>query len=120
MSVASEPAGVCLACSLHCHEGHQLYELYTKRDFRCDCGNSKFPSFTCTLDPVSQTSVVCDSSLSLSLSVQSKDPLNPKNKYNHNFRGLYCTCDRPYPDEEDEVGVALDVQLALMIAAGGR
>ena len=26
-----ELAGLCLACSLHCHEGHQLYELYTKR-----------------------------------------------------------------------------------------
>ena len=26
-----EPAGVCLACSLECHEGHTLYELYTKR-----------------------------------------------------------------------------------------
>ncbi len=25
------PAGVCLACSLHCHEGHTLHELYTKR-----------------------------------------------------------------------------------------
>ena len=24
-------AGICLACSLHCHEGHDLYELYTKR-----------------------------------------------------------------------------------------
>ena len=23
--------GVCLACSLKCHEGHQLYELYSKR-----------------------------------------------------------------------------------------
>ena len=27
----SEPGGVCLACSLHCHDGHTLYELYTKR-----------------------------------------------------------------------------------------
>ena len=26
-----ELAGLCLACSLHCHDGHQLYELYTKR-----------------------------------------------------------------------------------------
>ncbi len=25
------PAGVCLACSLGCHEGHTLHELYTKR-----------------------------------------------------------------------------------------
>lgn len=46
------PAGVCLACSLHCHEGHELYELYTKRLFRCDCGNEKFPGFVCTLNPV--------------------------------------------------------------------
>ena len=29
-----------------------------------------------------------------------------KNKYNQNFSGLYCTCHRPYPDPEDEVGVA--------------
>lgn len=27
----AEPAGVCLACTLTCHEGHVLYELYTKR-----------------------------------------------------------------------------------------
>jgi len=35
-----ELAGVCLACSLHCHDGHQLYELYTKRWEPCSdsCG----------------------------------------------------------------------------------
>ncbi len=37
----SKKAGVCLACSYHCHESHELVELYTKRNFRCDCGNSK-------------------------------------------------------------------------------
>ncbi|CAB1452279.1 unnamed protein product [Pleuronectes platessa] len=26
-----EAAGVCLACSYKCHEGHDLFELYTKR-----------------------------------------------------------------------------------------
>lgn len=26
-----EPAGMCLACSYTCHEGHELFELYTKR-----------------------------------------------------------------------------------------
>ena len=36
-----ERAGICLACSYHCHEDHDLVELYTKRNFRCDCGNSK-------------------------------------------------------------------------------
>ncbi len=33
-------AGICLACSYHCHEDHELVELYTKRNFRCDCGNA--------------------------------------------------------------------------------
>ncbi|MPC62056.1 putative E3 ubiquitin-protein ligase UBR7 [Portunus trituberculatus] len=26
-----QQAGVCLACSYHCHEDHDLVELYTKR-----------------------------------------------------------------------------------------
>lgn len=45
-------AGVCLACSFHCHEGHELVELYTKRNFRCDCGNSKFGNKECNLEKV--------------------------------------------------------------------
>lgn len=28
---SSLTAGICLACSLRCHEGHDLIELYTKR-----------------------------------------------------------------------------------------
>lgn len=80
----AEPAGICLACTLTCHEGHTLYELYTKRNFRCDCGNKKFPEFKCKL-------------------YSSKDPENTQNKYNQNFRGVYCTCHRPYPDLEDEI-----------------
>ena len=35
--------------------------------------------------------------------MQGKDKVNPGNKYNHNFSGVYCTCNRPYPDSEDEV-----------------
>nr|CAG4651906.1 EOG090X07TK [Triops cancriformis] len=80
----SDLAGICLACSYNCHEGHDLVELYTKREFRCDCGNSKFPKQQkCTLQP-------------------DKSPVNDCNQYNHNFRGLYCTCNRPYPDPEDD------------------
>lgn len=37
-----EFAGVCFACSENCHEDHELIQLYTKRSFCCDCGNSKF------------------------------------------------------------------------------
>uniref|UniRef100_A0A3B5A6J3 Ubiquitin protein ligase E3 component n-recognin 7 (putative) n=1 Tax=Stegastes partitus TaxID=144197 RepID=A0A3B5A6J3_9TELE len=80
----AEPAGVCLACANKCHDGHDIFELYTKRNFRCDCGNSKFGDFQCQLTPV-------------------KDEENVNNHYNHNFRGCYCTCDRPYPDTDDQV-----------------
>jgi len=81
---AAEAAGVCLACCLQCHEGHELVELYTKRNFRCDCGNGKFGGFACRLEP-------------------NKDRVNEKNKYSHNFVGEYCICNRPYPDPEDAV-----------------
>lgn len=30
-SSSGELAGICLACSYHCHDGHELIELYTKR-----------------------------------------------------------------------------------------
>ncbi|XP_047514002.1 putative E3 ubiquitin-protein ligase UBR7 isoform X1 [Pieris napi] len=84
----SKRAGVCLACSLKCHEDHELVELYTKRNFRCDCGNPKFKSHPCQFTP-------------------NKQDLNEENSYNQNFSGLYCICQRPYPDpdvtEEDEM-----------------
>lgn len=74
-------AGVCLACSLNCHENHELIELYTKRNFKCDCGNPKFNSHPCQF-------------------TSDKTDLNEENIYNQNFSGLYCTCQRPYPDPE--------------------
>jgi len=77
------PAGICLACSYHCHEGHSLVELYTKRLFRCDCGTTRLSTVTCSLNK----------------SATKED--NVKNKYNQNFSGVYCVCARPYPDPEE-------------------
>ncbi|CAL9175633.1 uncharacterized protein LOC103984122 [Musa acuminata AAA Group] len=74
-------AGVCTACSLSCHDGHEVVELWTKRKFCCDCGNSKFGGVLCKLCPDKETE-------------------NSENSYNHNFRGSYCTCGRPYPDPD--------------------
>jgi len=74
------PNGVCYGCSVHCHDNHDLVELYTKRKFSCDCGNSKFPT-KCTL-------------------FENKLALNVDNKYNHNFNGNYCLCKKRYPEEE--------------------
>lgn len=84
----SHAAGICLACSYKCHENHNLVELYTKRNFRCDCGTNKMP----------------DSKCNLTKTKEGKLPINRENIYNHNFQGLYCTCKRPYPDPENEQG----------------
>ncbi|KAF3448704.1 hypothetical protein FNV43_RR09417 [Rhamnella rubrinervis] len=81
-------AGLCTACSLSCHDGHEILELWTKRNFRCDCGNSKFGEFFCKLFP-------------------NKDVENVENLYNHNFKGSYCTCGRPYPDPDAEEQVEM-------------
>ncbi|XP_020292145.1 putative E3 ubiquitin-protein ligase UBR7 [Pseudomyrmex gracilis] len=76
-------AAVCLACSFHCHEGHELVELYTKRHFRCDCGNAKYDGKQCNLEKL-------------------KSATNTENKYNQNFDGVYCICGKPYPDPEGD------------------
>jgi len=61
-------------------QGYELVELYTKRNFRCDCGTSRMTN-KCKLEPNKE--------------------VNTKNRYNQNFLGLYCVCHRPYPDPED-------------------
>ncbi|KAJ4956567.1 hypothetical protein NE237_013350 [Protea cynaroides] len=81
-------AGICTACSLSCHDGHEVLELWTKRNFKCDCGNSKFGAFFCKL-------------------FANKDPENTGNSYNNNFKGSYCTCGRPYPDPDTEEQVEM-------------
>lgn len=37
---------------------------------------------------------------SCKIDVQEKKPVNERNIYNHNFDGLYCVCNRPYPCED--------------------
>lgn len=83
----------CFFCLLTTNDGHYCYldkivELWTKRNFRCDCGNSKFGEFYCKILP-------------------SKEIENVENSYNQNFKGSYCTCGRPYPDPDVEEQVEM-------------
>lgn len=72
------PAALCYGCSYSCHAGHEIYELWSKRNYRCDCGNSRFLGRKCELCP-------------------DKDSVNVKNNYDsQNLRGLYCSCGQPY------------------------
>lgn len=61
-----------------------MVELYTKRNFRCDCGIGRLSVVKCNLDRL-------------------KFQKNDANVYNQNFSGLYCVCHRPYPDPEDPI-----------------
>ncbi|KAM6991828.1 putative E3 ubiquitin-protein ligase UBR7 isoform 2-T2 [Tautogolabrus adspersus] len=67
-----------------CWQEVTLITAHILRNFRCDCGNRKFPELQCKLFP-------------------EKDDVNHLNKYSHNFFGVYCTCNRPYPDPDDQV-----------------
>lgn len=71
---------------MNCHEEHSLVELYTKRSFRCDCGTNK-GGIPCKIDTANKSDATSTS----------------KNRYNQNFSGTYCTCKRPYPDDDDPV-----------------
>ncbi|CAI2737565.1 unnamed protein product [Dicrocoelium dendriticum] len=83
LDISTTKAAFCYPCLVNCHEGHDTVELYTKRRFRCDCGNAKFGQFQCTL-------------------WEEKDDENIENQYNDNFSNCYCICKRPYPDEDYE------------------
>jgi E3 ubiquitin-protein ligase UBR7 len=60
---------------LHCHKDHDVSELYTKVDFRCDCGNGRMPD-ACMLN-------------------NDKDYENDKNRYDKTFFDCYCYCNSP-------------------------
>lgn len=71
-------SGFCRGCRETCHSkpGCMVLELYTKRAFRCDCGNTRAKN-SCKLYP-------------------DKDCVNESNDYNHNFNSRYCRCDTEY------------------------
>ncbi|ODH35042.1 hypothetical protein ACO22_02994 [Paracoccidioides brasiliensis] len=79
-------AGVCYSCSISCHGEHTLVELFCKRNFVCDCGTTRFPPTSpCTLR-VSSTGTK---------GVHSEKPA-AGNKYNGNFRNIFCGCAETY------------------------
>jgi len=80
-SKSTQNFGFCFGCSMTCHIDHDVYELFDKRHFRCDCGTPK-SGCNCSFEP-------------------EKKEDNTENEYNHNFLGQYCWCNSSY--EEDSV-----------------
>ncbi|EAQ85764.1 hypothetical protein CHGG_07017 [Chaetomium globosum CBS 148.51] len=93
-SDAYNAAGVCYACSVQCHGEHTLVEIFTKRNFTCDCGTTRFPeSSPCNLRINPETNTKGG--------VHSEEP-NPNNKYNQNFRNRFCGCECDYDPFEQK------------------
>ncbi|KAH0372421.1 zf-UBR-domain-containing protein, partial [Aureobasidium melanogenum] len=87
-------AAVCYSCSISCHGEHELVELFTKRNFACDCGTTRVPSSApCTLRINEFTSQKGN--------VTGETPAE-NNKYNHNFSGRFCGCGEPYDPEKEK------------------
>ncbi|KAJ9499189.1 hypothetical protein H2202_005346 [Exophiala xenobiotica] len=86
------PAGVCYACSISCHGEHSLVELFSRRNFVCDCGTKRLPSTSsCILRSDPDTG---------NRGVHSQEPAS-NNHYNHNFQNRFCACGEEYdPDTE--------------------
>ncbi|ODQ81957.1 hypothetical protein BABINDRAFT_45969 [Babjeviella inositovora NRRL Y-12698] len=88
ISKDGNPSGVCYSCSIQCHASHELVELFTKRNFACDCGTTRMrANSACTLRG--------------SPGALADDIPSASNEYNHNFAGEFCVCGHPYNPAEE-------------------
>ncbi|GME66644.1 unnamed protein product [[Candida] boidinii] len=114
------PSGVCYSCSIKCHSSHQLVELFTKRNFTCDCGTLRMKNSGCCQLRSSSANTDFNSTAGgngtsrLGLKPLPIDIYKPEkikgpaediphlnNNYNQNFKGVFCDCSKPYnPIEE--------------------
>ena len=78
---------VCAGCSIACHGDCELVELFSRRDFVCDCGTTRVGN--------GKGKARC------SLALREGDPPDAGNRYDRNFDGIFCVCGVRYdPDKE--------------------
>ncbi|GEQ68248.1 hypothetical protein JCM33374_g1915 [Metschnikowia sp. JCM 33374] len=118
------PVGVCYSCSIQCHSTHELVELFSKRNFVCDCGtcrmqngsacairtrqNHDHTSLSRNQIPRMRSGSVSAGVGSFSSSSSSSRPFSSLslpsatdiessgNSYNQNFAGKFCSCEQVY------------------------
>ncbi|KAI6802450.1 zf-UBR-domain-containing protein [Hortaea werneckii] len=90
-----KPAGLCYSCSISCHGEHNLVELFTKRDFECDCGTTRLSSSgtPCSLRQ--------NPSTGSKGGVTDEEP-RKENRYNQNYEGRFCGCGDEYDPEKEK------------------
>jgi E3 ubiquitin-protein ligase UBR7 len=86
---------------MNCHLDHasDVIELFHKRDFRCDCPTLK-SSMKLLLGFKELIHLLVIDKCCFSEVVQVE---NRENKYQHNFEGLYCFCNKPYLESEEMI-----------------
>ncbi|CAK4034301.1 related to metaphase-anaphase transition (Mlo2) [Lecanosticta acicola] len=89
------PAGVCYSCSISCHGEHNLVEIFSKRDFVCDCGTTRMQNagISCNLRLNPKTGRKGD---------VSGEEARVGNKYSQNFEGKFCGCGEEYDPEMEK------------------
>ncbi|KAK6460063.1 putative zinc finger in N-recognin-domain-containing protein [Scheffersomyces coipomensis] len=102
--------GVCYSCSIQCHSTHELVELFSKRNYVCDCGTSRMKhtiNGACKLrNQVNEENPRSRSSSGVfkrPISFPADDIPSSSNVYNQNFKGLFCSCEKQY-DPVKETG----------------
>lgn len=84
-------AGICYSCSISCHGEHTLVELFTKRNFVCDCGTTRLVNNApCTLRADER-----------GVKGVSGEEAREGNAYNQNFGNRFCGCGEVYDADEE-------------------
>ena len=89
------PAGVCYSCSISCHGEHNLVELFSKRDFVCDCGTTR----------LANSATPCNLRLNSETGIKGGvvgEEARVGNKYNQNYEGKFCGCGEEYDPEKEK------------------
>ncbi|CAH7665819.1 hypothetical protein BY996DRAFT_4573358 [Phakopsora pachyrhizi] len=73
-------AGICSSCSVSCHADHRLVELFVRRKFVCECGTRNCNPGRCNLSLMDRESEAVQTITT--------------NRYDHNFDGQFCICER--------------------------
>lgn len=89
------PAGVCYSCSISCHGEHTLVELFSKRDFVCDCGTTRLAN------SVTPCNLRLNPETGLKGGVVGEEARRG-NKYNQNYEGKFCACGEEYDPEKEK------------------
>ncbi|CAK7896288.1 hypothetical protein CAAN1_03S02894 [[Candida] anglica] len=109
------PIGVCYSCSIQCHSTHDLVELFAKRSFVCDCGTTKMSKTKGGACKTRARSAMVESttasnsirrrtsstSSSVGQALAAEDIPSSGNQYNHNYKGFFCSCEKPYNPLEE-------------------